>query len=555
MINSAPSTATRPLMRAAVYARFSSDLQKQASIADQFAACRTFAARQDIEIVGAYEDAAISGASTANRPGFLAMVRAAKAGAFNVVICEALDRLSRSQADIAAIFEDLRFHGVAIRTISEGAVDELHIGLTGTMNALYLRETGKKTRRGMEGVVRDGRHTGGRVYGYAIRREFNAAGEPIKGLRDIVSTEAEIVTEIFRRYAGGASPRAIAADLNARGIPSPRGRKWNASTLNGNADRGNGIIHNELYRGVLVFGRQTWLKDRSTGARNARKGDPANIVRQDVPALRIVPEDLWLKVRARYEENRLGPQKTSPLASVRPKHLLSGKMTCGRCNGSMVMSGSGQRFVCSPHREKGNAVCTNGRSAKGADIAARVLAALRDRLLTPDIVASAMKEARLEMEKRNREVRGRRGKLETDLAEAKRRSDRLIDQVADGVLSGAAIKEKLATLEDKRATLEAELAAEEAPTPVSLHPGIAEHYRRVVSDLAQALHRSDSEAAAEARDLVRRLIETVVVTPLPERGQYELTVKGQIAALVNQDGDCTIVVGAGAGFEPATFRL
>ena len=555
MVNAAPSTATRPLMRAALYARFSSDLQKQASIADQFAACRTFAARQDIEIVGAYEDAAISGASTANRPGFLAMVRAAKSGAFNVVICEALDRLSRSQADIAAVFEDLRFHGVAIRTISEGAVDELHIGLTGTMNALYLRETGKKTRRGMEGVVRDGRHTGGRVYGYAVRREFNAAGEPIKGLRDIVSTEAEIVTEIFRRYAGGASPRAIAADLNARGIPSPRGREWNASTLNGNADRGNGVIHNELYRGVLVFGRQTWLKDRSTGARSARKGDPANIVRQEVPALRIVPEDLWLKVRARYEENRLGPQKTSSLASVRPRHLLSGKLTCGCCSGPMIRSGSEQRFVCSWRRERGPAACDNGRGVKGADIADRVLAALRDRLLAPDIVASAMEEARVETEKRNRDIRGRRGKLEADLAEAKRRSDRLIDQVADGVLSGAAIKEKLATLEVKRATLEAELAAEEAPSPVSLHPGIADHYRRVVSELAQALHCNDSGAAAEARDLVRRLIETVVVTPLPERGQYALTVQGKIAALVNQDGDCTIVVGAGAGFEPATFRL
>ncbi|MGR6534229.1 hypothetical protein [Brevundimonas sp. RM1] len=51
-----------------------------------------------------------------------------------------------------------------------------------------------------------------------------------------------------------------------------------------------------------MFERQTWLKDRSTGARNARKGDPASIVRQDVPDLRIVPEELWLKVRARYEE-------------------------------------------------------------------------------------------------------------------------------------------------------------------------------------------------------------------------------------------------------------
>ena len=111
--------------------------------------------------------------------------------------------------------------------------------------------------------------------------------------------------------------------------------------------------------------------------------------------------------------------------------------------------------------------------------------------------------------------------------------------MADGVLSGAAIKDKLAALEDQRAVLEADLATEEAPSPISLHPGIAEHYRRVVGDLAQALYRSESEAAAEARDLVRRLIETVVVAPLPERGQYELTVKGQIAALVSQDGDCT----------------
>ena len=63
------------------------------------------------------------------------------------------------------------------------------------------------------------------------------------------------------------------------------------STVNGNADRGKGVIHNELYRGVLVFGRQTWLKDRSTRTRNARKGDPANTVRQEVPALRIASED------------------------------------------------------------------------------------------------------------------------------------------------------------------------------------------------------------------------------------------------------------------------
>ena len=93
------------------------------------------------------------------------------------------------------------------------------------------------------------------------------------------------------------------------------------------------------------------------------------------------------------------------------------------------------------------------------------------------------------------------------------------------------------------------------PPIVALHPRMADHYRAVVASLERALERSDSEAALEARDLVRKLIETVVVTPLPERGKFALTVEGKIAALVDQDGDDTTVLGAGAGFEPATFRL
>lgn len=72
---------------------------------------------------------------------------------------------------------------------------------------------------------------------------------------------------------------------------------------------------------------------------------------------------------------------------------------------------------------------------------------------------------------------------------------------------------------------------DDAKTKPATWPDVPEvHSRalsRVVGDLAQALHRSDSEAAAEARDLVRRLIETVVVTPLPERDQYVLTVQGK----------------------------
>jgi len=229
------------------------------------------------------------------------------AGTFDLVICEALDRLSRRLSDLSAIYEDLLFRGVGLRTISEGDVGKMHIGLMGTMNALQLDETRRKTRRGLQGVVRSGRHTGGQVYGYRIRRELDAAGEPIRGLRDIEPGEADVVREIFRRYAAGQSPRAIVSDLNTRGVLSPRGGSWNASTVNGNAERGNGVIHNELYRGVLVFGRQTWVKARRTGKRQARTGDPQEILRTEVPHLRIISEDLWSKVRDRYEENKLSP--------------------------------------------------------------------------------------------------------------------------------------------------------------------------------------------------------------------------------------------------------
>ena len=486
-------------MRTVLYARYSTDLQNVTSIEDQFAACGAFAKRHDLSVTTTFHDAAISGASAGNRLGLRALMQAAKARTFDFVLCEALDRLSRSQADVSAIFEDLRFHGVKIRTIAEGDISELQIGLMGTMNALQLQETGRKTRRGLQGVVRSDRHTGGRVYGYQIRRELNAAGEPIRDLRTIDQAEAEVVREIFRRYGAVASPRAIVGELNNRGVPGPRGGKWNASTINGNAARGNGVIHNELYRGVLVFGRQTWVKDRHTGKRQARDGVAEDIIRTEFPEWRIVPEALWQRARARYDENRLGPQKSSALASGRPRHLLSGKLTCGICGGPLIRSGGDQRFMCSWRRERGDAACSNGRGVKGAEIEARVLAAVKDRLLAPERVALAVEEARMAAAHNARKVALGRSKAATELAEVKRRAERLVDQVADGVLAGATVKDRLDALETRRRELEAELAASPAAPIVALHPRMADHYRVVVTSLERALERSDSEAALEAR--------------------------------------------------------
>jgi DNA invertase Pin-like site-specific DNA recombinase len=541
-------------LRAALYARFSTDLQRTESVADQLAACRAYCAQHELSVVGEYEDAAISGASMANRPGLADLLQGARAGQFDVLVTEALDRLSRSQGDIATLFEDLRFYGVMIRTLSEGEVEELAIGLKGTMNALFLRETARKTRRGMVGVAREGRHAGGRVYGYRIKREFDAQGQLVPGLREINEAEAEIVRDVFTQYAAGRSPRAIAAKLNERGVTAPRGGQWNASTINGNAARGNGLLHNQLYKGLLVWGRQTWSKSRETGARHARLAPATNLVKAEVPKLRIVSDELWDTVQARYAGVALGPQASRPEGARRPVRLLSGLVRCGVCGGPLIIGGAEARLVCSVRRERGQAACANGRGVKSTEIETRVTAAIKGLLLDPAVVEEALREFQDRSAQRRSSVRAARAKQEAELAEVKRRAARLIDQVADGVLSGAAVQEKLAALEHARETLERELAATPVEVVTVPHPALPKRFRDLVERMNTALAQSDTPERAEAREAFRALIREVVVSPAAERGRFDVSVETEMAALVAQDGHIS-TMGAGTGFEPVTFRL
>ena len=173
------------MIRAALYARYSSDLQREASIEDQFRICRDHAERADWTVVDTYRDAAISGDSMILRPGIQALLTDARSGAFDVVVAEALDRMSRDQADVSVLFKHLKFAGVMIVTLAEGEINELHVGLKGTMNALFLKDLAAKTHRGLRGRVEQGRSGGGLCYGYDVVTAMNGAGEPVRGERRI----------------------------------------------------------------------------------------------------------------------------------------------------------------------------------------------------------------------------------------------------------------------------------------------------------------------------------------------------------------------------------
>jgi DNA invertase Pin-like site-specific DNA recombinase len=141
------------MTKVAIYARYSSDNQRDASIEDQLRICREHAAKVGWSIFDTYTDHGLSGASMM-RPGIQAMMQDAMAGRFDHILAESLDRLSRDQEDVAGIFKRLSFAGVKIVTLSEGEISHLHIGLKGTMNALYLKDLADKTGAACVGASR-----------------------------------------------------------------------------------------------------------------------------------------------------------------------------------------------------------------------------------------------------------------------------------------------------------------------------------------------------------------------------------------------------------------
>ena len=143
----------RPGHEGCGYARYSSNLQREASIADQFHMCRLRAEKEGWTVVEEYSDHSISGSSMIQRPGIQALAMDSTRGRFDMVLTEALDRISRDQEDIAGIYKRMRYADVKMFTLSQGRVDDLHFGLKGTMNALFLKDLADKTRRGLRGRI------------------------------------------------------------------------------------------------------------------------------------------------------------------------------------------------------------------------------------------------------------------------------------------------------------------------------------------------------------------------------------------------------------------
>jgi site-specific DNA recombinase len=512
-------------MRVAIYARYSSDLQREASIEDQIRLCQERAAREGWKVVKQYSDRGISGASLI-RPGIQALMQGAQKAEFDLVLAESLDRMSRDQEDIAGLYKRLRFASVKIVTLSEGEVSELHIGLKGTMGALYLKDLADKTRRGLRGRVEAGRSGGGNSYGYDVRLSVSETGEVDRGARIINESEAQIVRGIFENYAAGISPRAIAHTLNKKGIAGPSGKGWGPSTINGNWRRGTGILNNELYAGKLVWNRLTYIKDPDTGKRVSRLNDGANWIVKDVPDLRIVDQTLWDQVKDRQRalrKERIFWQKQ------RPRMLLSYLLKCGCCGGGFSKV-SQDRYGCSTARNKNT--CDNRLTARQEDLEGLVIGALQSRLMDPDLLAEFCAEYTAHLNRLRGEQSSAVNNAKNELGRLERNRANLIQAIKDGI-PASEVKDDLARIATRRSELELVVSGTKDQR-VLMHPNMALHYRQQVADLARVLNSDENRT--EAADLLRSLIDRIELTPNPE-GKLDIDLYGDLAGILGLAGN------------------
>ena len=516
---------------AAIYARYSSDLQRDASIEDQIRLCTERAQREGWHVTKCYTDHAISGASFL-RPGIQSLLQDTQSGKLDVILAEAIDRLSRDQEDIAHIYKRTHFAGVRLVTLSEGEVNELHIGLKGTMGALFLKDLADKTRRGLRGRVEAGKSGGGNSFGYDVVRRLDAEGLPVRGERKINENEAGIVRRIFNDYAAGKAPQAIAKQLNKENVPGPSGTAWGPSTIHGNPDRGTGILNNELYVGKLVWNRLRYIKDPETGKRVSRLNSELEWITQDVPDLRIITDDLWQAVKVRQKSlrsPRTGTKKTGYWDRRRPRHLFSGLMQCGCCGGGFTNL-SADRIGCASARYKGT--CENRRTMRRDVFEAVIFEGLQNHLMDPALCDLFCQEYTRHMNRLRGEGNAQRTADLATLPKINRELDRMVQAIMDGV-PASRVKDKMIDLESRKAEIEARIKDSE-DNPLRIHPNMANYYRDQIARLREAL--TDEHAQVQAAEIIRKLIDRIVLTPIEDedgRKSQSIDLHGHLAGILS----------------------
>lgn len=520
------------MMRVALYGRYSSDNQKESSITQQFRNCEEFASRYEgWTITHRYKDEAISGA-TSERDGYQAMLRDGQKGQFDVLLVDALSRLSRDQMETEKARRRLIHWGVRLIAVSDG-VDtqqeghEVLSGFRGIMNQQYRAVLAKETRRGLRNQAIGGFHTGGRTYGYRHVRitdqtKQDCYGEPelIGVKREIDDQQAAVVVRIFKSYDKGLSPRQIVADLNRLEIPSPgfsyrrqcpsaRYGTWAVSAL-------HGMLRNQLYVGRQIWNRRQWTRDPDTDRKTPRIRPEIEWVVSEDASLRIIPQDLWDRVQQRIKDQALGKVNSNKPRTA--KYLLSSLLKCQVCGANFVMR-SYYQYGCGGHSDRGPTVCHNNLRVSRALAEEKILAGLRQDLFCEEGIDLFIKETTKLLTQRTKQRQPKRDRL----AEVETEIANITKAIRAGILTPTT-KSELEKAETERTRLQ-HAKEDHADTVLRVLPGAKERYQRLVEGIGSLKNIS------QAREQLRVLVGEIWLKPT-EEGYLTATLTGRYDGLV-----------------------
>ncbi len=296
-------------MKAVIYARYSSDRQREESIEGQIRECTDYAMRNDITLIGSYIDRALS-ARTADRPDFQRMIADSARGIFDVVLVWKLDRFSRDRYDSAHYKHILKKNGVRVISIKENISDGpegiiLESMLEGYAE-YYSAELAQKIRRGQHENAMKCMNNGGNIpLGYYVDKDT--------GVLAVDPLTAPLVQEIYTRFEKGEGIRDIKASFDERGLKTRKGKSFTIGSI-------SLILKNRKYIGEYKYGE--------------------TIIPDGIPA--IIEKELFERVQVRMNANKKAPAKYK----AEEEYLLTTKLYCGDCGRLMAgESGKGCKGV------------------------------------------------------------------------------------------------------------------------------------------------------------------------------------------------------------------
>ena len=506
-------------MKGVIYARYSpGGNQTEQSIEGQLRECYEYAKQHNITIVGTYIDRALTGTND-HREQFQKMIKDSENRTFEAVLLYKIDRFARNRYDSAVYKARLKKNGIKIfyakESIPDGPEGIILESLLEGMAEYYSAELSQKIRRGMRESAYKCHCTGGyQALGYKIA--------PDKSFM-IDEEQAPIVQKIYYMYDNGATVTEICAELNAMGLKTSRGGKFNKNSL-------HTILRNEKYIGVY----------ESQGIR----------VEDGVPA--IISKEQFERVQARRAANKKAPAKEK----AKVNYLLSGKLYCGHCNAGMVgESGTGK------HGEKHHYyICVSKKRLKSCDkktvrkawLESLVVDETVKYILQPDRIETIAKRC-VEISEKDTSKNDELSYLQKQLNDNKKAIDNIMTAIEQGIIMKTT-KNRLAELEAAQEKLEFEFEMAKVKQPKLTERQIVymlsqfqretgdsleEYNENIIECFVNSVHLYDDKLIVtyNLTDDKKTELLSSVLNILPDKGGNSATLSGS-DIVFSGGGDC-----------------